>query len=141
MATAHPYLHFNGNCETAFNFYRSVFGGDFESVQRFKEGPAEHPFPDHELNKILHIALPLSSASMLMGSDIPEAFPRAVNGTNFYISLDMESEEEAGRIFNKLAEGGNIAMPIDKTFWGAYFGMVVDKFGVQWMVSYNYARS
>lgn len=141
MTTAHPYLHFNGNCETAFEYYRSVFGGEFNGVQHFKDGPADHPFPEHEHDKILHIALPLSPASMLMGSDIPDAFPKAVNGTNFYISLDIDSEGEAGTIFRKLAEGGNVAMPIEKTFWGAYFGMVIDKFGVQWMVSYNYEKS
>ena len=88
----------------------------------------------------MHISLPLSIHSSIMGSDIPEAFPKAVRGSNFYISIDTGSEEEASKVFNGLAEGGNIAMPLEKTFWGAFFGMLVDKFGVQWMVSFDYSR-
>ncbi len=137
MVTANPYLHFNGNCEEAFSFYKSVFGGDFSNVQRFKDAPSEQPFPESENEKILHIALPLSKGFMLLGSDIPEAFPKAIIGTNFFISLNTESEEEAGKLFNGLSAGGQVYMPLEKTFWAALFGMMVDKFGVQWMVSFS----
>lgn len=140
MIIANPYLHFNGNCEEAFNFYKSVFGGDFQMVSRYKDAPAENAQPAKDGEKIMHISLPLSTHSSIMGSDIPEAFPKAVIGSNFYISIDTGSEEEASKVFNGLAEGGNIAMPLEKTFWGSFFGMLVDKYGVQWMVSYDYSR-
>jgi PhnB protein len=138
MKAAHPYLHFNGNCEEVFNFYRSVFGGDFLMLSRYKEVPSEHALPDKEREKIMHITLPLSKTSVLMGSDIPEAFPQAVRGSNYYIFLSTESEEETSRLFNSLSKDGVIAMPLEKTFWGAFFGMCIDKYGTQWMLSYDY---
>ncbi len=140
MTTANPYIHFNGNCEEAFNFYRSVIGGEFLQLSRFKDVPSEHTLPETESDKILHVALPLTQTSVIMGSDVPDAFPKAITGTNFYISLNTDSEEEASRIFNELSSGGQVTMPLDKTFWGAYFGMFVDKYRVQWMVSYDYKR-
>ena len=140
MVIANPYLHFNGNCEEAFNFYRSVFGGAFSLISRFKDVPPEQAFPEKEADKILHIALPVGKA-ILMGSDVPEAFPKAISGTSFYISLHTESEDEARRVFNALSAEGNIAMPLAKTFWGSFFGMVIDQYNTQWMVSYDYNRN
>jgi len=141
MVTANPYLHFNGNCEEAFGFYRSIFGGEFQMLSRYKEAPLQNSQPEKDGEKIMHISLPLGPESMLMGSDIPEAFPKAIIGTNFYIFLNTETESEATHVFNGLAEGGNIAMPLDKTFWGAFFGMLIDKYGIQWMISYAYRQS
>jgi PhnB protein len=142
MASISPYLTFNGNCEEAFNFYKSVFGGEFPYVGRFKDMPASPnypPVPESEGNKIMHISLPISKETVLMGSDSSEAFGKAtVAGSNFSISINTESEEEARRLFNGLSAGGTVTMPLDKTFWGALFGMFVDKFGIQWMVNYDY---
>jgi PhnB protein len=138
MIIANPYLHFNGNCEEAFNFYKSVFDGEFEMVSRYKDAPMQNSQPESESEKIMHISLPIGPKSILMGSDIPGAFPRAIQGSNYYIMLNTESEAEAIRIFTRLSAEGNIAMPLDKTFWGAFFGMLIDKYGIQWMVSYDY---
>ena len=137
MAKAHPYLHFNGNCEEVFNFYRSVFGGDFESLSRYKDVPLDQPVEASESDRILHIALPLGSDSVLMGSDVPEAFPKAMPGTNYYISLSVETRLIADKIFHSLCSGGRIAMHLGDMFWGAYFGMVIDRYNVQWMISYD----
>lgn len=142
MAAINPYLTFDGNCEAAFNFYKSVFGGEFPYVGRFNEMPPAEgcpPPPEEEGNKIMHISLPISKETILMGSDTSEAFGhKHVPGNNFSISINAESEEEATKVFNSLSEGGQVTMPLDKTFWGAYFGMFVDKFGIQWMVNYDY---
>jgi PhnB protein len=137
--SVNPYLTFNGNCEEAFNFYRSVLGGNFTYVGRFKEMP---PSPDGktvsaaEGEKIMHISLPISKETILMGSDSSEEFGHAtVVGNNFSISLNAPSEKDADRIYKGLAEGGKAIMPMSKTFWGSYFGMLVDKFHIQWMIS------
>ena len=139
MTTLNPYLTFNGNCEEAFNFYKSVFGGEFPYLGRFKDMPPQEgcgEIPESEMEKIMHVSLPISKECILMGSDSSEAFGQAtVVGNNFSLAVNTDSNEETERIFNALAEGGQITMPLDKTFWGAYFGMLVDKFGVQWMVN------
>lgn len=138
MAAVNIYLTFNGNCEEAFNFYKSVLGGEFSFVGRFKDMPADPnhpPVPDSEKDKIMHISLPVSKETVLMGCDSSEAFGRATIGTNFTISVNTPSEEEARKIFNGLAAGGKVTMPLDKTFWAPLFGMLTDKFGIQWMVS------
>jgi PhnB protein len=142
MPGLHPYLNFNGNCEQAFNLYKSVFGGEFASVMRNKDMPKEAAFPasNDAPDMIIHMSLPVGKNSMLMGSDVPGHVPKSTQGTNFYISIDVESEAEATRIFNGLLDGGTIHMPLDKTFWGSFFGMGADKFGIQWMISYNYSR-
>jgi PhnB protein len=138
MATLSPYINFNDNCEEAFTFYKSVFGGEFSSFSRFKEMPPGMPMEKDEENKVLHVALPISKETVLMGSDIPKSTPASVVGTNLNISINAESEKEADKLFNGLAQGGNVIMPIGKTFWGAYFGMLTDKFRIQWMVTYTY---
>jgi PhnB protein len=137
MPALNPYLNFNGNTEEAFNFYKSVFGGEFAVVSRFKDIPKEYKGADHEDNKIMHISLPIGGGNILMGSDVPEAMGKVVTGTNVQISITPSSKEEADKIFNGLSAGGNVVMPMADAFWGAYFGMVVDKFGIHWMVNYD----
>ncbi len=142
MAFLNVYLNFNGTCEAAFNHYKSVFGGEFCMFSRFSDGPpSEQPLPESEARKILHVSLPVGTAGcVLMGSDCPPSFPNGVQGNLFNISVNTDSKEEADRIFSGLSEGGNINMPIEDTFWGAYFGMCADRFGVQWMVNYDYPK-
>lgn len=138
MITINPYLNFKGNTEQAFNFYKSVFGGEFLTVQRFKDTPEAARVPDHEKDKLMHIALPVGKGTILMGTDALESMGHTVTpGTNFHLSVDTESEAETEKIFNGLAAGGKITTPLEKMFWGAYFGMCTDKFGIQWMVSYD----
>ena len=137
MLVVNPYLNFNGNTEAAFNFYKSVFGGEFVVLQRFKDIPSEVPGPEGASEMIMHIALPIGAHTMLMGSDVPATYPQAVMGTNFSISVSPESKAEADRIFNGLSAGGTITMPMAESFWGAYFGMCTDQFGIQWMISFD----
>ena len=138
MKTLNPYLTYNGNCEEAFNFYKSILGGELSHLSRFKEMPPMDncTIPESEMEKIMHVSLPISDECVLMGSDSSEAFGQAtVVGNNFALSISVDTEEEVDRIFNALAEGGKITMPASKTFWGSYFGMLIDKFDIQWMVS------
>jgi len=140
MTTVNVYLTFNGNCEEAFNFYKSVFEREFPYVGRFKEMPAEggKPLPPEDAEKIMHISLPISKETMLMGSDTGgEWASHFSRGNNFSISINTDSKENADKYFNGLSAGGQVAMPMNKTFWGDYFGMFTDKFGIQWMVSFN----
>jgi PhnB protein len=137
MAMVNPYLNFNDNCEEAFKFYKSVFGGEFATVMRFKDVPAEYQGDASENEKIMHMALPIGQGTMLMGSDIPASMGSAKPGTNFAISISTGSEAEADRLFKGLSAGGQITMPLDKAFWGNYFGMLNDKFGIPWMISYS----
>lgn len=138
MATMNPYLSFNGNAEEAFNFYKSVFGGEFMNVTRFKDTPEAGKVSKNEENKIMHIALPLGNGYVLMASDVLESMGYKVNpGNNFSIAVSVESDEQATKIFDKLSAGGKITMPLQKTFWGAFFGMINDKFGIQWMISHD----
>jgi PhnB protein len=145
MATINPYLNFKGNTEEAFNFYKSVFGGEFATVMRFGDTPGcdEMPIAEGDKNKIMHIALPIGNDDVLMATDVLESMGQTLSeGNNFSISLSVESREEADRVFNGLAEDGTVQMPLGDTFWGAYFGMFQDKFGIRWMVNYdqNYAK-
>jgi PhnB protein len=137
MATINPYLNFSGNCEEAFKFYQSVFGGEFTAFMRFKETPSEAGLSASEGDKIMHVALPIGHGTVLMGSDRPEAMGPAAGGNNFYISIQPESEAEAAKIFKGLTAGGQVMMPLGRVFWGATFGMLTDKFGFQWMVNYD----
>ncbi len=142
MTTVNPYLSFNGNCEAAFNFYKSVFGGEFMYVGRYKDMPSsEHPIPASEKEKIMHISLPISKETMLFGADMSESMGGKITaGDNISLSVNTESEADAKRIFNALAAGGKITMPQEKTFWGSLFGMLIDKFGINWMVSFEYKK-
>jgi PhnB protein len=139
MTTINVYLNFMGQCEEAFNFYKSVFGGEFSHVARFGEmPPSDHcpAIPEKDKNLIMHVSLPISKETVLMGSDTSESFgPPAVKGNNFSLSINADSKSEVDRIFKELSKGGSVIMPCDNTFWGSYFGMFTDKFGIQWMVS------
>ena len=143
MATINPYLTFNGNCEEAFLFYKSVFGGEFPYIGRFGEmPPAEDcpPMSPEAANLIMHVSLPIGKETFLYGSDASEAFgAAAVIGNNFSISINADSRGEADRLFHGLSAGGKVTMPMENTFWGAYFGMFADKFGINWMVNFDEA--
>ena len=137
MKSINPYINFDGNCEEAFLFYQSIFGGEFPYIGRFSEMPADGEFkvPESAANKIMHVSLPIGN-SVLMGCDSCEGFgPPLQVGNNFSVSANADSDEEVDRVFNALAEGGSVNMPPNKTFWGSYFGMLTDKFGINWMVS------
>lgn len=139
MALINPYLHYNGNAEEAFNFYKSVFGGEFAMIARFKdlENP-EQPFPEEEANKVMHIALPIGKTNVLMGSDVPNLLGKVNEQENrSKISISAESKEEADHLFNGLSAGGNVEMPIADSPWGSYFGMFRDKYGIEWMVDFD----
>ncbi len=138
MTTINSYLTFNGTCEEAFNFYKSVFGGDFLSVSKFKDMPPspDYPIPEADKDKIMHVSLPISKETILMGSDTSEAFGEdIIQGNNFSLSVNTDTVEEVDQIFNALSQGGKVKMPASKTFWGAYFGTLTDRYGINWMVS------
>jgi len=139
MASIHPYIHFNGNAEEAFAFYKSVFGGDFAAIVRFKDMHFEgSPGFEKEAEKIMHIELPVGRHSVLKGSDTPEQLGKHNEmETRSKISISAETKEEADRIFKGLSEGGQIEMPIEDSPWGSYFGMFRDKFGIEWMVEFD----
>jgi len=139
MITVNPYLTFDGNCLEAFNHYRKVFGGDFEANQKFKDEPGSK-HPASEANKIMHISLQLSKGFMLMGSDRAASMGSGKPGDNISLSINTTSKKEADEVFKGLSEGGKVTMPLATTFWGSYFGMVNDKFGIQWMVSFAESR-
>jgi PhnB protein len=133
-----PYLNFNGKTEEAFNFYKSVFGGEFTTFKRMKDTPGGDRIPANEQNRVMHVALPVGKNTVLMASDIMESMGHTLTmGNNMSISVHAESEREADKIFQGLTAGGKVTMPMEKSFWGSYFGMLTDKFGVQWMVSYD----
>lgn len=132
------YLHFDDNCREAFEFYRSLFGGEFDLILTFAEGPADMPpLPENEQNRIMHVSLPVGGG-VLMGSDSCSAFggPPAV-GNNFSISVSADSREETERLFAGLSDGGKVEMEPQDMFWGSYFGMCTDRFGINWMVSHD----
>jgi PhnB protein len=138
MVSINPYLNFMGRTEEAFNFYKSVFGGRFTVFQRFRDVPGGEKMAESDQEKIMHIALPIGQGNILMGTDALESMGQSITtGNNFYISITPESEAEADEIFNRLSGGGQVTMPLDTAFWGAYFGMLTDKFGVQWMVNFD----
>jgi PhnB protein len=138
MAQINPYLNFDGKTEEAFTFYKSVWGGDFTTLQRIKEIPGGDKFPPHEQMRVMHIALPIGQGNVLMGSDTMESMGhKLVVGNNVHVSINAQSEAEATRLFKGLSAGGKVTMPLEKAFWGALFGMLIDKFGIQWMVSYD----
>ena len=138
MATINPYINFNGNAEEAFNFYKSVFGGEFERVVRFKdiEDP-EFPMPENEADKIMRITLPIGG-NVLIANDVPESMgPVSENENRSKISVSTESREEADKIFAGLTEGGAVEMPLGDSPWGTYFGMFRDKYGIEWTVEFD----
>lgn len=139
MATINTYLNFNGNTEEAFTFYKAAFGGEFTVVMRFGDTPGCEEMPATDKNKIMHIALPIGG-NMLMGTDVPETMEQVKNGTSMSISINTDSEQQTRDLFAKLSEGGKVQMPLDDMFWGALYGMFTDKFGIQWMINYEYEK-
>jgi PhnB protein len=138
MAQINPHVNFNGNAEEAFTFYKSVFGGEFTKIIRFKDlASPEFPVAENEANKIMHIALPVGK-NFLMANDVPEILGRVNENENrSKILISAESKEEADHIFKGLSEGGKIEMPIADSPWGSYFGMFRDKYGIEWMVEFD----
>lgn len=142
MAIVNIYLNFEGNCEEAFSFYAEAFGETNVVWNRFADMPPSPEFPISEemKQKIMHVSLPISSETVLMGSDVMPGMNPLQKGDNFSISVGVDSREEADALFAKLSAGGEVTMPLQDTFWGAYFGMWVDKFGIQWMINYDDAE-
>lgn len=138
MANINPHINFNGNAEEAFNFYKSVFGGQFARIVRFRDiASAEMPIAPHEADKIMHIALPIGH-SVLMANDVPEILGRTNENENrSKIVISAESKEEADHVFNGLSAGGQVEMPIADSPWGSYFGMFRDKYGIEWMIDFD----
>lgn len=138
MTVINPYLNFNGNAEEAFTFYRSVFGGEFVNILRFKEMACpEGPVAESEENKIMHIALPIGN-NILMGNDVPESMGRVNENENrSKIAISPESREEADRLFTGLSAGGTVEVPIGDSPWGSYFGMLRDRYGIEWMIDFD----
>lgn len=140
MNLLNPYLNFEGTCEEAFLFYKSVFGGDFDSLMRYEEMPPQEgmpDFPDSHKQKIMHMSLPVGS-NTLMGSDVFEGCgDRLIHGNNISLTIATDSREEADRIFNALSSGGEVVMPMDDMFWGDYYGMLKDKYGINWMIFFS----
>jgi PhnB protein len=138
MAQINPHINFNGNAEEAFNFYKSVFGGEFAKIIRLKDlSSDEFTVAENDANKIMHIALPIGK-NVLMANDVPESMGKVNENENrSKISISAESKEEADKLFNGLSAGGQIEMPIADSPWGSYFGMFRDKFGIEWMVDFD----
>ncbi len=138
MASINPHINFNGNAEEAFNFYKSVFGGEFTKILRFKDlASAEFPVSEKEANKIMHIALPIGK-NILMANDVPEILGRTNENENrSKIAITAESKEEADKLFNGLSAGGQIEGPIGDSPWGSYFGCFRDKYGIEWIVEFD----
>ena len=140
MPLLNPHINFNGNAEDAFNFYKSVFGGEFAVVVRFKDLPSDPNMPNdpEEAEKIMHIALPIGKHNVLMGNDVPKFMGTVNENENrSKLSLAAESKEEADQLFNGLSAGGAVECPMDDSPWGSYFGMLRDKYGIEWMIDYN----
>jgi PhnB protein len=138
MAAFNIYLNFPGNTEEAFNFYKSVLGGEFATIMRFKDSPGCEGMPADQQNGIMHVALPVGNGNMLMGTDAVDGMgPKLVVGNNVSITVNPETEAETHKLFDGLAAGGTVLVPLNKAFWGGYFGMLVDKFGIQWMFNYD----
>ena len=130
--TLNPYLTFNDNCREAFEFYRSIFGGEFMNISTFREAPEDLGVAEEDLDRIMHVSLPIGS-SVLMGSDTCSSFgPPRVAGNNFSLCFGADSRLHADEVFDKLSDGGKIVMPMGDVFWGSYYGKCTDKFGITW---------
>ncbi len=140
MPIINVYLTFDGNCEEAFNYYRDVFEVEFTMINRFKDMPPQNgtKIPDADAEKIMHVSLPISDETVLMGCDVGGEWSKDfVQGNNFSISIEADSKKDADRYFDMLSMDGEVVMPMDTTFWGSYFGMLTDQFGINWMVSFE----
>ncbi len=139
MATINPWINFNGNAEEAFTFYKSVFGGEFSKVVRFKDiASDEFPMSEKEENKIMHIALPIGTGTMLIANDVPKVLGRVQENENrSKILVSTESKEEADRLFTGLSAGGEVEGPMGDSPWGSYAGMFRDKYGIEWIIEFS----
>ncbi|MFT3844513.1 MAG: VOC family protein [Lacibacter sp.] len=139
MAIINPHINFNGNAEEAFTFYKSVFGGEFTKIIRFKDmSTPEFPIAEKDENKIMHIALPVGKSNVLIANDVPDFLGTVNENENrSKISISAESKEEADQLFNGLSAGGTIEVPITDSPWGSYFGMFRDKYGIEWIVEFD----
>ncbi len=134
----HPYLNFDGKAEEAFNFYKSVFGGEFTFFAKMSDAPESDKLSVEERNRVMHVALPINEHTILMASDcVPSMGHVLKEGNNMYININAESRDDADRLFNGLSAGGTIEMPMEDMFWGDYFGSFKDRFGIQWMVNFG----
>jgi PhnB protein len=143
MARVSTYLNFASNTEEAFNFYKSIFGGEFSrgGISRFSDIPAAEgmpPLSDEVQNLVMHVELPILGGHLLMGTDAPESMGFSVNhGNNMYISLEPDSKADTDRLFKALSSGGTVEMELQDMFWGSYYGTCTDKFGVRWMFNFE----
>ena len=139
MTTINPWINFNGNAEEAFTFYKSVFGGEFTKVMRFKDLQSpEFPVAEKDENKIMLIALPIGKSNILLANDVPEFMGRVNENENrSKISVSVESKEEADKLFNGLSAGGTVEMSMDDSSWGSYFGMFRDRYGIEWIIEFS----
>ncbi len=139
MAVINPSINFNGNCEEAFNFYKSAFGGEFGKIVRFKDMPSDpaHPIPETEANKLMHITLPIGP-NVLIGNDVP-SFMGTVNEqeNRSKISIQATSKQEAEKLFTILSQGATVEVPLEESPWGSYFAMLRDKYGIEWMIDFD----
>lgn len=136
MTTINPYIYFNGNCEEAFNFYKSVFRQEFTAIERYKDVPKKDRLIFQESDeKIMHVTLPLSTETMLNGSDHSLAYKEMIKYETFSLIIHTDSKGEVDRLFNELSENGQIKVPVDLTFWGSYYGQCIDKFGISWKIT------
>ncbi len=139
--TLNPYLSFNNECQEAFEFYRSVFGGEFITIQTFRDAPKEFEVQEEDLDRIMHVSLPIGS-SVLMGSDVCTSFaPPRVAGNNFSLCYGAETKTHADQVFAKLSDGGKIIMPMGDVFWGSYYGKCTDKFGITWDIMSEHTQA
>jgi PhnB protein len=138
ISSVNIYLYFQGNTEEAFTYYQSIFGGDFSGLIRFRDFP-DNPMriPDHELDKIAHVSLPLGEGQVLQGTDIVSSLPPLTIGNNFCITIEAESGAAADSLFDALSDGGRVEDPLQPTEWAEKYGICADRFGVHWMVMYT----
>jgi PhnB protein len=137
MAEVNPYFLFNGNCDEAFEFYRSVFGGEFAAQARYSDMPSDTPLSEDEAKKIMYVALPIGKGTVLMGSDCPGSQPPPIMGNNVMLAVSADTEDEGDRLFAALSVGGIQKMVMQDMFWGGYFGMLTDRFGINWQINYD----
>ncbi|MCG8571231.1 MAG: VOC family protein [Spirochaetes bacterium] len=138
MKAIYPYLSFNGNTEEAIRFYQSIFGGELLLLSRFKDMPGNEKLSQADLEKVMHVTLKTKEGIIIMASDVIESMsPPLKKGNNYSLSIEVESKEEADRIFDGLKTNGEVIMPLDNMFWGSYFGLLFDQFGIQWMISFS----
>lgn len=137
MPSLHPYLRFDGSCAEAFEHYRSVFGTEFSSLNRYSEMPPDAGVPEAFADHVMHVSLPIGDGQVLMGSDSPPEAPATVVGESVGIMVGADSTEEGRRIFDALAEGGTVLEPYERQFWGDDYGSLTDRFGIHWMVDYS----